>query len=109
MWGAVGVASGEPSADGFVIWTRLAPDPFEIGHGMPAQPVEVSWEIATEPRFQTVVAKGTAIARPELGHSVHVEVAGLPPGRPHWYRFIAGKERSLAGRAVTLPAAGARN
>lgn len=104
----LGVASGEPTADGFVIWTRLAPEPFEIGYGMPAQPVEVAWEVASEPRFEKVVAKGTAIARPELGHSVHVEVAGLPAGRPHWYRFIAGRERSLTGRAVTMPAAGAR-
>ena len=25
----LGVASGDPSADGFVIWTRLAPEPFD--------------------------------------------------------------------------------
>ena len=27
----LGVASGEPSSDGFVIWTRLAPKPVEGG------------------------------------------------------------------------------
>ncbi|MDQ3077749.1 MAG: alkaline phosphatase D family protein [Pseudomonadota bacterium] len=104
----LGVASGDPLADGFVIWTRLAPDPMKIGHGMPSQPVEVAWEVASDARFEAIASKGVAIARPELGHSVHVEVSGLEPARPYWYRFQAGTERSLTGRAKTLPRAGAR-
>jgi alkaline phosphatase D len=103
----LGVAAGDPQPDGFVIWTRLAPEPLELGHGMPAAPVEVQWEVASDSRFETVVRKGAAVARPELAHSVHVEVAGLEPARPYWYRFVAGKERSLVGRARTTPAAGA--
>lgn len=102
----LGVASGDPAPDGFVIWTRLAPDPLELDYGMPAAAVELGWEVATDDRFRDVVQAGTAVARPELGHSVHVEVAGLQPGRPYWYRFTAGRERSLWGCAKTLPAAG---
>lgn len=102
----LGVASGEPTADGFVIWTRLAPEPFEIDYGMPAAPVEVEWEVASDDRFQTIAASGTAVARPELGHAVHVEVGGLLPGRPYWYRFSAGRERSGVGRSMTTPALG---
>ncbi len=104
----LGVASGEPAADGFVIWTRLAPEPFEIGHGMPAQAIEVQWEVAEDDSFRAIARSGTAVARPELGHSVHVEVDGLAPSRPYWYRFTAGRERSFAGRAVTAPLPGAR-
>ncbi len=103
----LGVASGDPAPDGFVIWTRLAPEPLEIGHGMPMVPVEVSWEVAADAGFKTVVAKGVTVAPPELGHAVHVEVGGLEAGRDYWYRFVAGKERSLAGRARTTPALGA--
>ena len=54
-----------------------------------------------------IVQKGTAPARPELGHSVHVEVAGLEPAREYWYRFRAGDEVSQVGRTRTAPAAGA--
>ena len=100
----LGVAAGEPSADGFVIWTRLAPDPLAEHGGMPMAPVSVDWEVASDEHLKTPVAKGTVLARPELGHSVHVEVAGLRPGRPYWYRFSIGRERSIAGRAKTLPA-----
>lgn len=102
----LGVAAGDPSSDGFVIWTRLAPDPLAEHGGMPIAPVAVEWEVATDERFRMVVAKGTAIARPELAHAVHVEVTGLRPGRPHFYRFMVGRERSMRGRAKTLPAAG---
>ncbi|EZP56688.1 PhoD-like phosphatase family protein [Sphingomonas sp. RIT328] len=38
----LGIAAGDPAADGFVIWTRLAPDPLAEHGGMPMQPVEVS-------------------------------------------------------------------
>ncbi len=103
----LGIASGEPAPDGFVIWTRLAPDPFAFGHGMPSAAVELAWEVAEDDRFATVAQKGVAVARPELGHAVHVEVAGLKPGRPYWYRFVAGRERSGTGRAMTTPALGA--
>jgi alkaline phosphatase D len=99
----LGVASGDPWPDGVVLWTRLAPDPL-AGGGMPARAVEVSWEVAEDERFRTIVARGTALARPELGHAVHVEVGGLAPARPYWYRFRAGAEVSPTGRTRTAPA-----
>jgi len=102
----LGVASGDPSPDGFVIWTRLAPEPFKIGYGMPMAPVAVDWEVGDSASFKTIVAKGTAIAPPELGHAIHVEVGGLQPGRDYWYRFTAGRDRSMVGRARTTPALG---
>jgi len=104
---SLGVASGDPAPDGFVIWTRLAPEPLEPGGGMGMGPVPVSWEVASDEGFLTVVARGEAVARPELAHAVHVEVTGLQPDRPYFYRFEQGGERSLRGRARTLPAAGA--
>lgn len=105
---SLGVASGDPLPDGFVLWTRLAPDPLAFGYGMPKRPVEVDWEVAADERMRTVVQSGTEVARPELGHAVHVEVAGLEPGRDYYYRFTVGRERSPVGRARTAPAAGAR-
>jgi alkaline phosphatase D len=102
----VGVASGDPLPDGIVLWTRLAPSPLE-GGGMPMADVDVDWEIARDPRFQSIAQRGTAVARPELGHSVHVEVGGLEPARDYWYRFRAGDEVSRTGRTKTAPPAGA--
>src|SRR5512139_1008372 len=87
----LGVASGDPLPDGVVLWTRLAPEPLN-GGGMPGVPVEVDWEVGEDENLTEVVQKGKAVARPELGHAVHVEVQGLEPGREYWYRFRAGGE-----------------
>jgi alkaline phosphatase D len=100
----LGVASGDPAPDGMVLWTRLAPKPLE-GGGMDAVPVEVSWQISEDEAMSKIVRKGTAIATPEWGHSVHVEVDGLKPDRWYWYQFKAGQELSPKGRTRTFPAA----
>ena len=104
----LGVASGDPAPDGFVIWTRLAPEPTDPHGGMPMQPVPLQWEVASDDRFKTIVRSGDAVARPELGHSVHVEIDGLMPGRQYWYRFHIGRETSITGRARTTPALSAQ-
>jgi alkaline phosphatase D len=102
----LGVASGEPLPDGIVLWTRLAPEPL-AGGGMPMANVEVAWEIAKDRAFATIATKGTAVARPELGHSVRVEANGLEPGREYFYRFRVGREVSQTGRTKTAPPFGA--
>lgn len=102
----LGVASGDPLSDGFVIWTRLAPDPLN-GGGMPAEAIEVRYEVANEPRFLEVIRRGISVALPEHGHAVHVEVDGLEPDRWYWYRFIAAGEASPIGRTRTFPIIGA--
>ncbi|MQA84865.1 MAG: alkaline phosphatase [Streptosporangiales bacterium] len=101
----LGVASGDPLSDGVVLWTRLAPDPTGRG-GMPDRKVPVQWQIARDEGFRRVVRSGTADAVPELGHSVHVEVGGLRPGREYYYRFKAGSDISPVGRTRTAPAPG---
>jgi alkaline phosphatase D len=103
----LGIASGDPTADGFVLWTRLAPDPLaEDGlGGMPRRRVAVRYEVAEDERFRRTVRRGVAEATPELAHSVHPEIRGLQPGREYFYRFKAGPEVSPVGRTRTAPAA----
>lgn len=102
----LGVASGTPCADGFVLWTRLCPDPLH-GGGMGTMQVPLRWEVATDEHFGNVVRSGQWYAMAGLGHSAHVPVSGLAPDRWYWYRFIAGNEVSPTGRTRTLPAADA--
>jgi alkaline phosphatase D len=102
----VGVASGDPTHDGVVLWTRLAPEPLaEDGlGGMPGRTVPVQWEVATDSRFGRVIRRGTALASSNSAHTVHVELDGLPADREFFYRFRAGQYISPAGRTRTAPA-----
>jgi len=106
---SLGVASGSPSPDGFVLWTRLAPEPENYDPAAPAgmtgPATPVSYEIARDPQMKTVFRRGAAMADPAYAYSVHAEIGGLEPGRPYWYRFISGAARSNIGRAMTAPAA----
>lgn len=100
----LGVASGDPSSDGVVLWTRLAPKPVE-GGGMKPEPVEVSWQVCDDEGMSKVVKRGKTVATPDWAHSVHVEVRGLRPDRWYWYQFKAGNETSPKGRTRTMPLA----
>ncbi|MCP1123409.1 alkaline phosphatase D family protein [Bacillus sp. 3103sda1] len=99
----LGIASGDPLSDGVVLWTRLAPDPLN-GGGMDNHPFPVQWEVALDSNFHNVVKRGTELSKPQLGHSVHVEVDRLEPSTWYYYRFKAGSEISPTGRTKTAPA-----
>jgi len=103
---SLGVASGYPTSRTLALWTRLAPEPLAPDGGMPPETVAVRYEIASDERFAHIVQSGTAWAEPEWAHSVHVDVVGLQPGRPYWYRFRAGDVVSPVGRSWTAPPAG---
>ncbi|MGD7705217.1 alkaline phosphatase D family protein [Microlunatus sp. Y2014] len=103
---AVGVASGEPRTDAVVIWTRLAPDPGALdgSGGMPDRRVPVSWQVAEDEQLRRVVRSGATVTSAEVGHSVHVDVTGLQPGREYFYRFRVGQDVSPVGRTKTMAA-----
>ncbi|MFF5428309.1 MULTISPECIES: alkaline phosphatase D family protein [unclassified Streptomyces] len=104
----LGVASGDPLPGSVLLWTRLAPRPFEPGGGLPARRVTVHWELARDERFSRTVRRGAATAHPEFSHTVHAEVEHLEPGREFFYRFRAGDWTSPVGRTRTAPAPGDR-
>jgi alkaline phosphatase D len=99
---SLGVASGYPSPDGMVLWTRLGPllDPL---------PVPVRWEIAADEAMKSIIFSGETSADPAWAHAVHVEVKGLLPERWYWYRFMTAGAVSRIGRTRTAPPPGAEN
>ena len=103
----LGVASGDPVSEGIVLWTRLAPDPYDL-IALPQQSIPVAWQVAEDEKMRKMVQSGTSFAHAEHAHSVHVEVHGLKPDREYFYCFIAGKEKSPVGRTRTLPLMGKR-
>jgi len=99
---ALGVASGSPTHDSVVLWTRLLlPDAGD------AMPLPVWWEVAHDDGFTRIVQSGQSLASAELAYSVHVEVAGLQPDRWYHYRFMVGDAVSRSGLTRTFPAPGA--
>ncbi|WP_232366818.1 alkaline phosphatase D family protein [Alteripontixanthobacter muriae] len=98
-----GVASGDPAADGAVIWTRIS-----TGEGATGD-IPVRWHVAAAPGAQPT-RSGTAMASAAADRTVKVEVTGLEPGRDYWYRF-EGPDGSISpeGRFRTLPVGAVQN
>ncbi len=104
-----GVASGDPTGDAVVIWTRVTPprrrpsDPVATpGSGLGA-PTTVRWEVALDEDFKRVVARGVVRTSPDSDHTVKVDVTGLTPYTRYWYRFRVAEQTSPVGRTQTAP------
>jgi alkaline phosphatase D len=98
----LGVASGEPTPDGIVLWTRLAPDPLN-GGGLGLESYRVRFEVAKDPRFRRIVHRGHTRVIADDAHTVHAEVTGLRPEEEYWYRFESKRWESPVGRFKTAP------
>jgi len=92
-----GVASGDPLADGVMLWTRAAPESGDGGA------VDVAWEVATDAGFENLVRSGKAKAVGEHDFTIKVDVRGLLPGQPYYYRFRTAGSYSAVGVTRTLP------
>jgi alkaline phosphatase D len=96
----LGVASGCPRDTTVVLWTRLAPNPLQ-GGGMPSGSVELRYRVSDEPTMKKTVQQGLVQTSEEKGHSVHVNLKNLKPGREYWYQFHLGDDDSPIGRTRT--------
>ena len=90
-----GVASGDPTPTGVLLWTRVTPR-FD-------GETEVNWQVARDPDFDKVVRQGTTSTSAARDYTVKVEVEGLAPGESYFYRFTALEAVSQVGRTKTLP------
>jgi len=89
-----GVASGDPNATSFVIWTRVSrlTDETDIG-----------WRVATDDNFRNVIAQGQYKTNSSRDYTVKVVVDNLSPGQEYFYQFDVAGMRSPAGQTKTLP------
>lgn len=96
-----GVASGDPTHDSLVIWTRATP---LAGNG----PATVVYEVAEDDDFTRIVASDVVSTNAGRDHTIKADVQGLRPGVQWRYRFRAGDAVSPIGRGRTLPGRDAR-
>ncbi|GGV69188.1 alkaline phosphatase D family protein [Streptomyces massasporeus] len=102
-----GVASGDPLPDGILLWTRVTPVPEAIPGSGVGPDTEVSWVVAQDKAFSSIVAKGSTTATAASDHTVKADIRGLRPATDYWFRFSAGGTDSQAARTRTAPAADA--
>jgi alkaline phosphatase D len=85
-----GVASGDPSTDGVVLWTRVDP----AYHGR-----DVAWEVLAGGE---VLQAGATVVDGDRDGTVHLPVGALPSGATLTYRFTC-EGQTATGATRTLP------
>src|SRR6266540_3406655 len=91
------VASGDPTSESIVLWTRVTLDDAAAPADIPLR-----WEIRSESP-DSRVASGDAVASPEHDYTVHVAADGLDSDTTFRYRFEIDGATSPLGRFRTLP------
>ena len=92
-----GVASGDPSADAVILWTRITPDNPVAGA------LDVAWEVAKDENFTALEASGIFQTNAARDWTVKIDATNLNSGVDYYYRFKVGDTVSPLGQTKTLP------
>ena len=92
-----GVASGDPTQNSIIIWTKLTLDK-EI------KTAQVDWEICTDKACKKVLKNGSLLTSDDLDFTVKILVNDLKPYTKYYYRFKFNNVYSIIGQTKTLTA-----
>ncbi len=93
-----GVASGDPTQNAIILWTRATPTEADFNGEIP-----VTWEVATDAAFQNLVTNGKTTISASTDFTLKIDAINLTPDTAYYYRFISGETTSPTGTARTLP------
>ena len=94
-----GVASGDPLSNRVILWTYAKVADSDAS-------VPLTWQVATDSSFASIVSSGPVEALPANGFTAKVDATGLTAGASYFYRFRdAAGTTSTVGTTRTLPAA----
>ena len=95
------MASGDPLTDRVILWTHAKFPTTDAALAVP-----LTWQIATDANFNTVISSGNIDASESSGFTAKVDATGLTAGVDYFYRFQGPRGSSSAvGNTRTLPAA----
>lgn len=90
-----GVASGDPTANAVIIWTRAIPLRDD-------KKIQVAWEVAKEASFDKVIRAGMVNTSAQQDFTIKVDLRDLEPDTQYFYRFIGAGQISFSGKTKTL-------
>src|SRR5215467_4886671 len=76
-----GVASGDPTANSVILWTRRPPVNDSVAKKLVV-------EISTTPEFKKILAGGTTHISADSDWTCRFLTKDLEPSHEYWYRFI---------------------
>ncbi len=90
-----GVASGDPTQESVIIWTKATPD-YHKG-------VNVVWAVSDKPDMSNTLYDGQVMTDSISNYTVKVDVTDMDANKTYYYQFSQGGVKSPIGRTKTLP------
>jgi len=90
-----GVASGDPTQESVIIWTKAIPDYHKS--------VNVVWTLSDRPDMSNSLYDGQVMTDSLSGYTAKIDVIDLDPGKTYYYQFEAEGKKSPIGRTKTFP------
>jgi alkaline phosphatase D len=88
-----GVASGDPTSDGIVLWTRVTTTKPSL---------VVKWQLANDSAFARIIKEGVVETTDATDFTVKAIPGQLQAGTTYFYRFLTDGAMSPTGRTKTL-------
>jgi alkaline phosphatase D len=101
----LGIASGDPTQDGIVLWTRINPNIHSKLNK------DLILEISQSPEMKessVIKIPGDKIIK-ERDYTIRLTIDNLKPGQTYYYRFTYADVPSMIGRFKTLPVGDVEN
>jgi len=90
-----GVASGDPTPNSLIIWTRITPDNYGAD-------IDVDYTVWEGPEANTpLVTSGTVSASADTDYTVKLDITGLDASKYYYYIFDVDGVQSVMGRGKT--------
>ncbi|MEN9303463.1 MAG: hypothetical protein RL264_1892 [Bacteroidota bacterium] len=91
-----GVASGDPTANAVIIWTRWTPPTNFSGQK------SIGYSVSEFSDFSQIVHQGFFTTDSTIDFTVKIDVSDLVPNKVYYYKFFTESEESIIGRTKTL-------
>ena len=91
-----GVASGDPTENSVVIWTKVT-------LGTSVKKAVITYEIATDSLFNSIVQKGNSVTDETKDFTIKERIQVLKSNHTYYYRFTYNSIFSIVGTTKTLP------
>ncbi len=90
-----GVASGDPTENSVIIWTRLTPE-------NNLNELNLSYEVSKFEDFSTLIHSGDVKAKKDNDYTVKIDLQNLEAEEEYYYRFKANDKVSVIGKTKTI-------
>ncbi len=91
-----GVASGDPTENSVVIWTKVT-------LGTSVKKAVITYEIATDSLFNSIVQKGNSVTDETKDFTIKERIQALKSNHTYYYLFTYNSIFSIVGTTKTLP------